>query len=106
MDNRRADPQRVRRSGPTAGKKSLANCRASNEDSDKEEDELNSKMSVGIEVMSLVNRADNTGGDSPDSAQRLSSPSTRSPHPCLDAEAHHSGAEDSGDHGESTVAVH
>ena len=27
-------------------------------------------------------------------------------HSCLDAEADHSGAEDSGDHGESTVAVH
>ena len=59
-DDRRADPQR-QKSGPTAGEKSIPNSRTSNR------------------VMSVMNRADNTGADSPDSAQRISSPSTRSP---------------------------
>ena len=50
-----------KKSGPTAGEKSISNSRTSNR------------------VMSVMNRADNTGADSPDSAQRISSPSTRSP---------------------------
>ena len=44
-----------------SGRKEHSQQQASNEDSDKEEDELNFKMSVGIEVMGVMNRADNTG---------------------------------------------
>ena len=47
--------------GPTAGEQSIPNSRTINR------------------VMSVMNRADNTGADSPDSAQRISSPPTRSP---------------------------
>ena len=48
----RADPQRVKRAQPTAGKKRRLR---------QDHDEVNSKMSVGKEVLGVMNRADNTG---------------------------------------------
>ena len=55
-----------KKSGPTAGEKSIANCRQvrrtrTGQGPGQDQDEVKSKMSVGTEVMGVMNRADNTG---------------------------------------------